>query len=216
MQKVVKSFAGVAAAVVAMAMLPAAASAQAFSVSVTVDENGHGALTNTSGFESALPWALQNDPGPGGLNNVLTYDLLNPPGLVAGDVLLQDGVGGPILDVLRFNPTETVTGTTDAGSLVFYSDNVDGFDSLGDTSGPPTALYTNSVTIQEVGSEGNNGAIYTPIAGQPGFVAGAAGPVIYDFISDSVPEPASWALMMVGVGAVGFSLRRRAKALAAA
>src|SRR6476469_4101210 len=78
---------------------------QAFSVTITVDENGNGTLTNTSGFSSTLPFALQADPGPGGLSSVLTYSLLNPAGLTAGDVLLQDGIGGPILDVVRFNPS---------------------------------------------------------------------------------------------------------------
>ena len=34
----------------------------------------------------------------------------------------------------------------------------------------------------------------------------------FDFIAESVvPEPASWALMLVGVGAVGFAMRRRSK-----
>jgi hypothetical protein len=112
----------------------------------------------------------------------LTYSLLNPPGLTAGDVLLQDGIGGPILDVVRFNPSEACSGGT--GCLVFYSDNLPVFDALGDASGPPIARYPNDITIFEVGTETNNGAIYTPVAGQPGFVIGAGAPVVYDLISD--------------------------------
>jgi hypothetical protein len=178
-----------------------------FSVTVTVDENGNGLLANTAGFSGTLPFALQNDPGPGGLANVLTYSLLNPPGLTAGDVLMQDGAGGPILDVVRFNPGETCTdGST--GCLVFYSDNVDGFDSLGDTPSPPGAFYANNITILEIGSETNNGAIYTPIAGQPGFVAGAAGPVTYNLLSD-VPEPASLGIFLVGLAGLGLARGRR-------
>jgi hypothetical protein len=100
------------------------AALQPFSVTITVDENGNGSLTNTDGFFGTLGSALQNDPGPGGLNNVLTYSLLNPPGLTAGDVLITGD--GLIMDIVRFNPSERcVDGSL--GCLVFYSDNVDGF-----------------------------------------------------------------------------------------
>jgi hypothetical protein len=192
--------------------------ADPFSVSITVDENGNGTFTNTAGFHTTLASAMQNDPGPGGLNNVLTYDLLNPPGLTAGDVLLSDP-NGLVLDVVRFNPNQTIVDGR-LGTLVFYSDNIDGFDSKGDTSGPPGALYPNFVVIPEIGSETNNGAIYTPTAGMPGFVAGAAGPVTYTLISDgtgptAVPEPAT--LTMTGIGLLslaGYSWRRRKPAVA--
>ena len=138
----------------------------------------------------------------------MTYGLADPPGLVSGDVFLQDGVGGPILDVIRFNATEVCFAST--GCLVFYSDNIDGFDSLADTASPPGAFYTNTITLLETGIEGGlQGAIYTPIAGQPGFVAGAAVPVTYHLISDSVPEPATLALFALGLAGLGFARRKR-------
>ena len=62
---------------------------------------------------------------------------MGPPSLVAGDVLLQDGIGGPILDVVRFNPAGNGGNPDYHASLLFYSDNVDGFDALADTSSPP-------------------------------------------------------------------------------
>jgi PEP-CTERM motif len=90
---------------------------------------------------------------------------------------------------------------------VFYSDNAEGSDALADT-GFPTASYANALTLTEVGPEGNNGITYTPLAGQPGFVAGAAGPVTYVIVSDAaVPEPAT--LTLLGLGAAGFLLIHR-------
>src|SRR6266849_1678976 len=71
---------------------------------ITVDEDGHGTIQFAGSPPAPLPGVLAPDPGPGGLPAALTYNLGGPPSLVAGDVRLQDGVGGPIFDVVRFNP----------------------------------------------------------------------------------------------------------------
>ena len=163
---------------------------------ITVDENGNGTLDFRCSARAAVPMpgVLAPDPGPGGLPAVLTYNLLGPPSLVAGDVLLTDAdLGGAVLDVVRFNPAGTGGNPAYQASLVFYSDNAGGFDALGDTPSPPGAFYANTVRIAEVGTETNNGATYTPSSGQPGFVAGFN--VSYNLISDAaVPEPNSIAL----------------------
>jgi hypothetical protein len=171
---------GVMAVVFCATSIPAAAQ---FRVNINVDENGNGTLTNTNGFFANLPFAMATDPGPGGRASVAEYGLQNPPGLVGGDVVLLDsGVTG---DLLRFNPA------VNGGSLFFYSDQDGGIDALADT-GMPDGLNTNVVRLSEGAlSGGGFGFVYTPTAGQPGFVTGAAGPVVYTLISDSVPEPAS-------------------------
>src|SRR5262249_9411652 len=152
--------------------------------SVSVDESGNGFWISAAGGFTGLPFALAPDPGPGGLPSTLTYQL--PPGVagVPGDVFLQDA--GVTLDVIRFNGN---------GTLIFYSDNVDGFEAIGDTPSPPSSFYPNPVVGNEFGPEGGvEGADYTPLPNQPGF--DPTGQVVtYHLISD-VPEPASLALLL--------------------
>lgn len=162
---------------------------------ITVDEFGNGVGTIGQGF-------IGNDPGPGGLNNVLIYNL--PFAGVQGDVFLTEPGSGAILDVLRFNGD---------GTLIFYSDNTDGFDAPADTPSPPGSFYTNTVTIPEVGTELFNSATYTPTANQPGFRPGAD-PLTYVFVSDGVvPEPSSIAMLgLGGLLALGAARCRRRSA----
>lgn len=185
-----------------------AAQAAPFSVTIGVDENGHGTLSNTLGFIANLTGTRKQDPGPGGLPSALTYDLLNPPGLVAGDLFLFDLGSETYSDLIRFNSSN--------GSLVFYSDVMTGGGTLGSIAdiGFPTAFYTNTLSLTELGPEGNSGFTYTPTSTQPGFVAGAEGLVTYviksDVIGRAVPEPGSIALF--GLGLLGFAVSRRKSA----
>jgi hypothetical protein len=87
--------------------------------------------------------------------------------------------------------------------LVFYSDV--GEPEPADT-GLPTQVYTNAVSINEVGPEGANYAYYTPNEGQPGY--DASGPT-YLFISD-IPEPST--VMLVGLGLAGLLAFKRRRA----
>jgi hypothetical protein len=156
---------------------------------ITIDENGNGIGT-------VGPFFIAADPGPGGLGAALNYNL--PIIGVQGDITfgLEPGIvfGG---DLIRFNGN---------GTVIFYSDNVGGFDSLADTFSPPGALYANILDLQEVGPECCNGVFgYTPTIGQPGY--DPSGPT-YNFVSD-VPEPETYAMMLAGLGLLGFVARRR-------
>jgi hypothetical protein len=183
-------------------LIPGVAHAQALNnPQITVNENGTGTLQFPGGPPLLLSGVLAPDPGPSGLSSALTYNLLGPPSLVAGDVILSEGVGTALVvsDIIRFNPAGTGGNPAYPASLVFYSDLEAGADALADT-GFPTARYTNIVTLIEVGPEGNNGVTYTPTANQPGFVAGFG--VTYNIQSDvtTVPEPASGLLVAIGSG----------------
>ena len=160
--------------------------------SITVNEGGNGSL-RLQGAGENMPGVLAVDPGPGGLSAALTYDLLGPPGLVAGDVILTDPSTAQS-DLVRFNPENA--NTRYPASLVLYS--IAGGGLLADT-GLTTERYTNLLTFAEITlPSGSIGFEYTPTSNQPGFVSGYI--TTYDIISDSVPEPGTLSFTVAAGG----------------
>jgi len=179
---------------------------------ITLTETGIGTLLFPGSPPIPTTGVPVADPGPGGLPNALTYNLLGPPALVAGDLILLENPAGGLSDIIRFNPAGTGGNPAYPASVVFYSDIEVGEAPVLADIGFPTAMYTNTVTLLEMGVEGNNGIVYTPTANQPGFVPGFA--VTYNIISDSpVPEPSDVLLALSGAGLIWFKLRRARRAV---
>jgi hypothetical protein len=156
---------------------------------ITVDENGNGSIGFPGGVPFTLTGTLAPDPGPGGQSAALTYNLLAPPSLVAGDLFLFD-VSLTLSEIIRFNPLGTGSPIYPA-SLVFYS--VAGGTDLADT-GFPSAFYTNTLSLFESTSGPTS---YTPTSTQPGFVAGFSVTYVIDSPA-AVPEPSTMCLLLLG------------------
>jgi hypothetical protein len=169
---------------------------------VTFDENGKGTYQQNNNMSTALPFTV-------GSGNVLTY--LLPFAVTPGDVLINDnlaGVAPDFGDILRFTANNTVEYYSDSGPN-------DPPDALADNATFPTrdSISANAFTLNEVGPEGNNGFIYTPTVGQPGYNA-AVTVTAYGVISDApIPEAASsvsLGLLLTLGGLVVVSRRRKA------
>ena len=171
----------------------------------TFDE--YGTSTGPVGGPPISPGILLPDPsGPAGLTvPVMVYTV--PLQLVNGDLVLTEPgnpTGGPNSDIVRFwNPTGI-----NQTQIIFYSDfsPTDPPDAPADTGLPQQLI--NPIFMPEVGPEGNNGAVYTPVAGAPGSLLGAS--IQYNIISDGrVPEPGTMALTSLGGGLLLLALKRR-------
>lgn len=151
----------------------------------TFDENGQGILNG-----NPVSWAVTEEP----ISHLSTLTYYLPFATTPGDVLLTepDPLGNNIVsDIVRFDGQ---------GHVYFFSEreatDVPPFD-LADVPLLPNPI-TPFFSIPEVGPEGNNGALWIPLAGQPGSIPTGA-EIQYNIISD-VPEPASMLLAGLGGG----------------
>jgi hypothetical protein len=199
---------GILSCVCAAGIYSESARAEILPVMITADENGFGSLdfVGPGSIPMPMPFGFVANPTleP---EKGLAYNIIGPPDLVLGDVLIMEQ-GGGMSDLIRFVNDVTVGDTDPGGGFLFFSDGDDPNEiSLADT-GLPTIFSTNVAMIDEVGVEGETQyAIYTPTPNQPGFVNGWM--VTYIFISDrgtAVPLPAS---VWMGLGLLGAMVVRK-------
>jgi hypothetical protein len=155
----------------------------------TVDENGPALLNGPLvGFANG---SYKVDPISGLMG---WYYPLGPS--IPGDLVLQEPPStNAFSDILRF----------DGNGVFFFSDAEAGETNLDKADVfqlPPLVTSPNYITIFRVenGPEGNNGFLWTPGPGQPGFdTSGQLAGLSYNIISDAVPEPQGFVLLAAGL-----------------
>ena len=177
---------------------------------VRFDENGNGTISVNGEPATPLTGVLAPDPAtPAGVGQQLALTFMLPEPVVAGDVSFSEVPGGPASDWLRFTDAAGhLNGATGTGTrMLFYSDFETGETggSLADGGFPANLGTGNFLAQMEVGPEGNNGFDYRP--------GGVPAPQNNEYIgiSDAVPEPETYALMLAGLGALGFAAGKRKK-----
>jgi hypothetical protein len=169
------------------------------------------------------------DVTPTGSNFTFTYQgtLSEDAGLVSGDRLVIFDFAGYVPDSIS-SPYADISSTTELVStgLTTIPGQVDDptipnlvFTYIGpdfhNTGGPYTPIDFNGLSAQSVfGGMGADTFAAVTTKNNPDGLPGGTGTPIYDqgFITvpaAAVPEPASWALMIFGMGMVGAGLRLR-------
>ena len=177
---------------------------------INFDENGNGTIIDPSGVVTPLT-SLGNQTDPIDPTNGLKPLIYSLPAFggvipVSGDVEVFEPTTPPSLhsDLLRW--ANTATGPL----LIVYSDRPETSSEPPDLAdvGIPALRQPNVITRLETGPEvGPNGLFgYTPTPNEPGFYpTTVAGPTVYNFLSDAVPEPSQLAML----GLASLTLLRR-------
>lgn len=187
----------------ALAPTPAVA---AETLRVTIDTSGLTGTfgTVTFGFSSPLV------TGPGSFNATGTATISNffTDGSLVGASGAGNTSGGLPGTVILTN----LGGTTNFYSIgeLFGTQNV--FDlTIASTSVCPTAMNCSQPEFTVALNDARLGSV---ILDRNGFLGtGGTSRISFSIITSAVPEPGTWAMMLVGFGAVGFSMRRQRRVL---
>ena len=156
--------------------------------------------TNTYITQNALDWAWANPlPGSGvnlayqsgfGWRYPTLAELLTAP--LATDFLFA-GANVP------FNGTDPISGATFSATNAAYT-------GAGACASP---YFSDSSSFVHCDWQDGNGQLYGPWAGTPGAAGFADQLFVRGTMQAAVPEPGTWAMMLLGFGAIGGSMRAR-------
>ena len=163
---------------------------------------------------NAATYLLNYTIGSGNVTGSITTDgvlgSLSASDISAFDLLLNDGVG--TFDITNSNAAVGISGNTLTATSTGLSFNF---------SGSGYALFQapnlgSSMTFfcLEAGSActgTNSGSTVDVHSVFPGQHISQEGTVQFASVKSAVPEPATWAMMLMGFGAIGFAMRRRQK-----
>ena len=217
MNKIVLALCAVSAAALATPALAATSIADVNGVTITKPVSGTPDAAQIYGITNATPQTTQlgTEPNNGGAANVT---FTGNTGFTIENGFAQLITGGSTLTSLTIDPDALFSDMKLAFSLTGLN---------GGQSSPVTVSYlladgtTTNTLFNLVSGSGNNDNFEISISGglfdsitlttTGGHGLAAVKQVSFNPEVAAVPEPATWAMMLLGFGGIGFSMRRKAR-----
>lgn len=148
---------------------------------------------------------FSNDPGVGGSFTTGFSDssLTNP----FSETLNFTTTSAGLLSIFVGSTATTAENDTDFTSVFLSGTGLAGNVLIPQLTGDPTEIR--SLAGLGIGA----GNFTLTVQGTPGTQNGSFGGNVAFVAQSAVPEPSSWAMMLIGFGAVGFSMRRKRQTL---